>query len=139
MICLFFKQKTEYELRISDWSSDVCSADLPWARRPRRSPGRCSRGSCRCCCTGWCPAAASPGRIRPGPRSSAADRGTHSRRRRTERRDSEPRPSWLSAVETSHRSDEQTSELQSLKRTSYAVISLKQKKTRIQHSDTQNQ
>src|SRR3546814_7440352 len=24
----FFKQKTAYELRISDWSSDVCSADL---------------------------------------------------------------------------------------------------------------
>src|SRR3546814_15389371 len=24
----FFKQKTEYELRISDWSSDVCSSDL---------------------------------------------------------------------------------------------------------------
>src|SRR3546814_4376943 len=27
-IC-FFKQKTAYELRISDWSSDVCSSDLP--------------------------------------------------------------------------------------------------------------
>src|SRR3546814_11456292 len=25
----FFKQKTAYELRISDWSSDVCSSDLP--------------------------------------------------------------------------------------------------------------
>src|SRR3546814_1884048 len=24
----FFKQKTAYELRISDWSSDVCSSDL---------------------------------------------------------------------------------------------------------------
>src|SRR3546814_8948337 len=28
--CLFFfKQKTAYEMRISDWSSDVCSSDLP--------------------------------------------------------------------------------------------------------------
>src|SRR3546814_2700551 len=27
-ICFFCKQKTAYELRISDWSSDVCSADL---------------------------------------------------------------------------------------------------------------
>src|SRR3546814_10060262 len=27
MFC-FFKQKTAYELRISDWSSDVCSSDL---------------------------------------------------------------------------------------------------------------
>src|SRR3546814_6993585 len=26
----FFKQKTAYEMRISDWSSDVCSSDLPW-------------------------------------------------------------------------------------------------------------
>src|SRR3546814_10073244 len=26
----FFKQKTAYELRISDWSSDVCSSDLAW-------------------------------------------------------------------------------------------------------------
>src|SRR3546814_2143695 len=30
MVCVFFfKQKTAYELRISDWSSDVCSSDLP--------------------------------------------------------------------------------------------------------------
>src|SRR3546814_5543174 len=28
MIVLFFKQKTAYEMRISDWSSDVCSSDL---------------------------------------------------------------------------------------------------------------
>src|SRR3546814_20298526 len=27
-MCFFFKQKTAYELRISDWSSDVCSSDL---------------------------------------------------------------------------------------------------------------
>src|SRR3546814_7190196 len=30
----FFKQKTAYEMRISDWSSDVCSSDLPVERRP---------------------------------------------------------------------------------------------------------
>src|SRR3546814_1507295 len=39
-IVLFFKQKTAYEMRISDWSSDVCSSDLgddprPRGRRPR--------------------------------------------------------------------------------------------------------
>src|SRR3546814_3141539 len=29
VVCFFFfKQKTAYELRISDWSSDVCSSDL---------------------------------------------------------------------------------------------------------------
>src|SRR3546814_8672169 len=27
-VFLFFKQKTAYEMRISDWSSDVCSSDL---------------------------------------------------------------------------------------------------------------
>src|SRR3546814_7430774 len=27
-MCVFFKQKRAYELRISDWSSDVCSSDL---------------------------------------------------------------------------------------------------------------
>src|SRR3546814_4277439 len=29
IIFFFFKQKTAYEMRISDWSSDVCSSDLP--------------------------------------------------------------------------------------------------------------
>src|SRR3546814_8536573 len=28
MLYFFFKQKTAYEMRISDWSSDVCSSDL---------------------------------------------------------------------------------------------------------------
>src|SRR3546814_1268519 len=28
LIVFFFKQKTAYEMRISDWSSDVCSSDL---------------------------------------------------------------------------------------------------------------
>src|SRR3546814_2625962 len=30
----FFKQKTAYEMRISDWSSDVCSSDLVEIRIP---------------------------------------------------------------------------------------------------------
>src|SRR3546814_5292005 len=46
----FFKQKTAYEMRISDWSSDVCSSDLyrrkrygcggvgGWRRERRRDP-----------------------------------------------------------------------------------------------------
>src|SRR3546814_6350871 len=40
MICtfvFFFKQKTAYEMRISDWSSDVCSSDL---QREDIPPGR---------------------------------------------------------------------------------------------------
>src|SRR3546814_648515 len=31
----FFKQKTSYEMRISDWSSDVCSSDLPGGGKER--------------------------------------------------------------------------------------------------------
>src|SRR3546814_2139708 len=30
----FFKQKTAYEMRISDWSSDVCSSDLIFQQLP---------------------------------------------------------------------------------------------------------
>src|SRR3546814_1626345 len=44
MHCLFlFKQKTAYERRISDWSSDVCSSDLaPRHRRRGRRDGSSS-------------------------------------------------------------------------------------------------
>src|SRR3546814_4537786 len=37
MFFLFFKQKMTYKMRISDWSSDVCSSDLPAYRSNRRS------------------------------------------------------------------------------------------------------
>src|SRR3546814_5567480 len=36
----FFKQKTAYEMRISDWSSDVCSSDLDLALRLFQRAGR---------------------------------------------------------------------------------------------------
>src|SRR3546814_7358724 len=40
----FFKHKTAYEMRISDWSSDVCSSDLPHRAmafaQPRRAEQR---------------------------------------------------------------------------------------------------
>src|SRR3546814_5873160 len=41
MLIIFFKQKTAYEMRISDWSSDVCSSDLielPAASAPQLHP-----------------------------------------------------------------------------------------------------
>src|SRR3546814_1989666 len=42
----FFKQKTAYEMRISDWSSDVCSSDLdPSACAARYAPSICGRAS----------------------------------------------------------------------------------------------
>src|SRR3546814_4213670 len=36
----FFKQKTSYEMRISDWSSDVCSSDLPAPLQAHLREGR---------------------------------------------------------------------------------------------------
>src|SRR3546814_2640642 len=36
-LIFFFKQKTAYEMRISDWSSDVCSSDLREQRRLART------------------------------------------------------------------------------------------------------
>src|SRR3546814_8290915 len=57
---VLFKQKTAYEMRISDWSSDVCSSDLPRPWNSHRSwrdaaafsgqqppDRRCGRESCR--------------------------------------------------------------------------------------------
>src|SRR3546814_5998711 len=39
-LCFFFKQKTAYEMRISDWSSDVCSSDLIHDLLPAGNDGR---------------------------------------------------------------------------------------------------
>src|SRR3546814_6999324 len=53
--CFLFKQKTAYEVRISDWSSDVCSSDLggppPSCQRGRfvTSLRRASRTEPSCC------------------------------------------------------------------------------------------
>src|SRR3546814_7542565 len=49
MLFFFFKQKTAYEMRISDWSSDVCSSDRRLVSKGARttrdaSPGRAARG-----------------------------------------------------------------------------------------------
>src|SRR3546814_8791503 len=47
-VFFFFKQKTAYEMRISDWSSDVCSSDLrghPAAMRGSQRPGGRDRRS----------------------------------------------------------------------------------------------
>src|SRR3546814_6532737 len=49
MFFFFFKQKTAYEVRISDWSSDVCSSDLrrqPWPAADRGHG--CRRGLVPC-------------------------------------------------------------------------------------------
>src|SRR3546814_4367741 len=134
----FFKQKTAYEMRISDWSSDVCSSDLPKGPkcdspcvevnhgqtlfsgssradcrvRRRRPLGPCSRGGVRCFSQhGGAACRSSTGpwqRCTQAEGAGAGDGGQADGAHRL-------------------RSEEHTSELQSLMRISYAVFCLKQK------------
>src|SRR3546814_4103643 len=45
----FFKQKTAYEMRISDWSSDVCSSDLDLRQRVHAVGSRVDEDAARPC------------------------------------------------------------------------------------------
>src|SRR3546814_1834493 len=95
-------------MRISDWSSDVCSSDLnapPRGMAPRRH-GHRQLGRSR----GRSP----PGRMIAGILGALA----------------------VSTVERLWRSEEHTSELQSLMRISYAVFCLKKKNTNKTHYNT---
>src|SRR3546814_8609767 len=71
-IISFCKQKTSYEMRISDWSSDVCSSDLGSARartaRDRRARGRTSPRASRRGRSKAVPDPAPARRRHPGPR-----------------------------------------------------------------------
>src|SRR3546814_4221407 len=117
-----FKQKTTYEMRISEWSSNVCSSDLQGIdrlRRDRRSAGR--QGElCR-----DAPAPPSGGQ-RIGLAVRSASPGRQRRRR-----------NLLPRVHP--RSEEHTSELQSLMRISYAVFCLKKKTTESNYSTSNRQ
>src|SRR3546814_18918705 len=70
LLCFFFKQKTAYDMRISDWSSDVCSSDLSGGRSgaPRGVPLRQSAAPPRQCQRSHHWSCRPPGG--PGPRSS---------------------------------------------------------------------
>src|SRR3546814_4736984 len=118
-------------MRISDWSSDVCSSDLglPLPRRPGQL--RCVRGSRALPAAGQIPIIATSGRFFtgvPGGRLPADD--THLVRSHCAGANADSH-SRRSKVGRKHpqRSEEHTSELQSLMRISYAVFCLK-KKTR---------
>src|SRR3546814_1285460 len=130
----FFKQKTAYEMRISDWSSDVCSSDLrPLRAGPRAQGrhGRLSRGPAR---KGRAKDTRRPDRLQQGaPGGAALVRPVAVRAGRDQGRAGRSR---LSQGE-SQRSEEHTSELQSLMRISYAVFCLKKKQiqtTKNQHT-----
>src|SRR3546814_9363886 len=124
MFFFFFKQKTAYEMRISDWSSDVCSSDLkkkeichgdhPSDRPCRTSAGR---GDARQFQGRGRAPAAHRGRTVPGRGELSVARPLYAR--------PHGRPEILCRAD---RSEEHTSELQSLMRISYAVFCLKKKK-----------
>src|SRR3546814_2279501 len=105
-------------MRISDWSSDVCSSDLCQGRCACGCPDRGDHGGKE---DGRSyPALPSAAPVR-GHRRSASDGGR--RTRECERTD-----------HSYDRSEEHTSELQSLMRISYAVFCLKKQKTKYKHN-----
>src|SRR3546814_3319082 len=144
MLVFFSKQKTAYEMRISDWSSDVCSSDLHGedvgavavdqfgerdvGRRPDidRQPLRPRR----------------QGHLHRGDRFGGGDMNRHSVRTNAASIRANPssvRPEPVEGLFFSSkkelgfdklRSEEHTSELQSLMRISYAVFCLKKKKNK---------
>src|SRR3546814_6240104 len=143
----FFKQKTAYEMRISDWSSDVCSSDLlpdvgrveaylpacAQSRAAEHLPGDPSRagGSARGVAPGLCALRARQRSLTETDRAGAHPEEHHD----PDRDDPRPRTGLADRLFRGHRnhlrvarSEEHTSELQSLMRISYAVFCLKKKK-----------
>src|SRR3546814_8409076 len=110
-LVFFFKQKTAYEMRISDWSSDVCSSDL-YQKGKTTDEHHSER------------------RI---PRLAESQlRDSHSVHRRGHRPPHGPRHP-IPGDRRRRRSEEHTSELQSLMRISYAVFCLKNKNKNNDH------
>src|SRR3546814_10402804 len=129
-------------MRISDWSSDVCSSDLPGsdreAGREERDEADCSRSAQDRICQTRLSAYSAATR----PRFNIACRlpARHLRRRALRRGFRDGQCRWLRCaqarrgrlhprpcIEGGWRSEEHTSELQSLMRISYAVLCLKKK------------
>src|SRR3546814_6081731 len=123
----FFKQKTAYEMRISDWSSDVCSSDLasdalyPAFALGKDGVAESSMSPVRFCSCG-------PAMTTTGPILSRRSDLTGFASTPTtylsclSGRSLPTRPQSAPTI----RSEEHTSELQSLMRISYAVFCLKQ-------------
>src|SRR3546814_10681656 len=131
VVFFFFKQKTAYEMRISDWSSDVCSSDLSGFERTWDPPGRLtSSGPC---------SPTSVMLLRTPP--VAAVPTTPPVARRATLAASAPMPSWtvrtyvvaVLPFRLASRSEEHTSELKSLMRISYADFCLKKQNNTLTH------
>src|SRR3546814_1386091 len=114
LMCCFFKQKTAYEMRISDWSSDVCSSDL-FARLFAEDIELAAR-------TDLDVGDLVVGDEDVGHRGGKADQAA------APHRQFEAAVGVLDGLGDGGRSEEHTSELQSLMRISYAVLCLKKKR-----------
>src|SRR3546814_1841856 len=101
-------------MRMSDWSSDVCSSDLSFARRPRRSGVQDGRTPPTTPCD------ARPTRCDDTPKVSACLAVSTASLKAS--------VAVVPGAMVARRSEEHTSELQSLMRISYAVFCLKKKK-----------
>src|SRR3546814_1799688 len=108
-------------MRISDWSSDVCSSDLPLG-----------------CASSVVTKSASAASASPRPAAKAATSNSVTDRSvpETWNRPAANSMSAAAASISSDRSEEHTSELQSLMRISYAVFCLKKKKKKVKHYHT---
>src|SRR3546814_1573633 len=137
MVVFLFKQKTAYEVRIRDWSSDVCSSDLrcpPHSRagepdpviflEPKRLYNGPFDGHHERPVTSWAghPLGDVPEDHYSVPLGKAVVRRQGS---------AATILAYGTMVHVAERSEEHTSELQSLMRISYAVFCLKKKKKAI--------
>src|SRR3546814_6111064 len=123
----FFKQKTAYEMRISDWSSDVCSSDLLVYEGDRRFD-----------VTVRVPEATRVNLddIRSLPVLLPEEAGATRRQIPLAQVAQIRLTEGLNQISRENRSEEHTSELQSLMRISYAVFCLKKNK-HTQHDSKQ--
>src|SRR3546814_9079010 len=119
----FFKHKTADEVRISDWSSDVCSSELDYDRARISARAKAQRHKA--------PSCGRPAGSQAFRRSCAEvlpDRDRQTRSPCPIRHRSDDRDACHARLHSESRSEEHTSELQSLMRNSYAGFCLKKKK-----------
>src|SRR3546814_6892101 len=123
LLCFFFfKQKTAYEMRISDWSSDVCSSDLVLRGRAAAVDGIVFQNM-------RVPDANGAGiRLERGNLEVANSLFRNSEQGILTADDTASEIRIDRSTFQHLRSEEHTSELQSLMRISYAVFCLKKKK-----------
>src|SRR3546814_1592875 len=131
VVFLFFKQKTAYEMRISDWISDVCSTDLHCPSQIEHQRSLVTRP-----CAGYNLGVQTRLRANNMSQNHCGNQAGFtvlaSNRKNAPTRALRvivdfPNESLLKILKL-ERSEEHTSELQSLMRLSYAVVCLQEKK-----------